>query len=240
MSITADLSGKTAIVTGASSGIGRGIPERMGAAGAHVILSGRTADAMEQSAGLIAAAGGRATVVVGDIRPPSRSTVDVLVAAALESDGHLDIFVNNAGVLSGWRPRRQRRTMERDARHQRPLAARRRHGSRRGDAQCRQSRPHRQRLVGRRAPSRFGRLRRHQARGQRDHDSPRVPAPRRSDSSGLDHAGPGGHQHRTQRRPRAARRHRGDVGHRGRDRPRRTSPRRRARSRGRPRSSPTS
>jgi NADP-dependent 3-hydroxy acid dehydrogenase YdfG len=96
MSITADLSEKTAIVTGASSGIGRAIAERMGAAGAHVILSGRTAASMEQSAGLIADAGGRATVVIGDVRQPG--AVDELVATAMDADGHLDIFVNNAGV----------------------------------------------------------------------------------------------------------------------------------------------
>ncbi len=96
MTIDANLSGKTAIVTGASSGIGRAIAERMGAAGAHAILSGRTADAMSDSAARIVDAGGRATVVVGDIRQPS--AVDELVATALEADGQLDIFVNNAGV----------------------------------------------------------------------------------------------------------------------------------------------
>ena len=52
--------GAIALVTGAASGIGRATAERMGAAGAHVILSGLTADAMEQSAALTAAAGGRA------------------------------------------------------------------------------------------------------------------------------------------------------------------------------------
>ena len=96
MSIDADLSGKTAVVTGASSGIGRAIAERMGAAGAHVILSGRTANAMDESAARIAEAGGRATVVVGDVRQPS--AIEELVAAAMTADGHLDIFVNNAGV----------------------------------------------------------------------------------------------------------------------------------------------
>ena len=96
MSIVADLSGKTAIVTGASSGIGRAIAERMGASGAHVILSGRTAEPMEQSAALIGEGGGRATVVLGDVRQPS--AVDELVATALDADGHLDVFVNNAGV----------------------------------------------------------------------------------------------------------------------------------------------
>ena len=71
MTIDADLTGKTAIVTGASSGIGRAIAECMGAAGAHVILSGRTADAMADSATRITESGGRATVVIGDVREPS-------------------------------------------------------------------------------------------------------------------------------------------------------------------------
>jgi NADP-dependent 3-hydroxy acid dehydrogenase YdfG len=96
MSAPADLSGKTAIVTGASSGIGRAIAEQLGATGAHVILSGRTADAMEQSAALISEQGGRATVVLSDIRNPD--SVQALVRAAMDADGHVDIFVNNAGV----------------------------------------------------------------------------------------------------------------------------------------------
>jgi NADP-dependent 3-hydroxy acid dehydrogenase YdfG len=96
MTITADLSDRTAIVTGASSGIGRAIAERLGAAGAHVILSGRTAAAMEESAGRIGDAGGRASVVVGDVRTPG--AVDDLVATAMDADGHLDILVNNAGI----------------------------------------------------------------------------------------------------------------------------------------------
>lgn len=91
-----DLTGKTAVVTGASSGIGRAIAESLGAAGAHVVLGGRTADAMEQSADRIRGAGGSATVLTGDIREPD--TIHALVAAATDGGGHLDIFVNNAGV----------------------------------------------------------------------------------------------------------------------------------------------
>jgi NADP-dependent 3-hydroxy acid dehydrogenase YdfG len=78
-SITADLSGTTAIVTGASSGIGSAIAERMGAAGAHIILSGRTGAPMEESANRITEAGGRSTVVVGDVCQPGAA--DELVAA---------------------------------------------------------------------------------------------------------------------------------------------------------------
>jgi NADP-dependent 3-hydroxy acid dehydrogenase YdfG len=91
-----DLSGRTAIVTGASSGIGRAIAERLGASGAHVILSGRTPDAMEQSAALIGERGGRATVIVGDVREPA--AVQQLVDVAMDGDGRVDIVVNNAGV----------------------------------------------------------------------------------------------------------------------------------------------
>lgn len=93
--IEVDLMGQTAVVTGASSGIGRAIAERLGASGAHVILSGRTESAMVASAEKIAATGGRATIDVGDVRDPD--VVRRLVESAVASDGRLDIFVNNAG-----------------------------------------------------------------------------------------------------------------------------------------------
>jgi NADP-dependent 3-hydroxy acid dehydrogenase YdfG len=95
MPIQVDLKGQTAVVTGASSGIGRAIAERLGANGAHVVLSGRTESAMKVSADQIVAAGGRATIDVGDVRDPE--TVQRLVDNALAVDGRLDIFVNNAG-----------------------------------------------------------------------------------------------------------------------------------------------
>lgn len=68
MPVQVDLSGQTAVVTGASSGIGRAIAERIGASGAHVFLSGRTASPMEESAARIVAAGGA---------PPSTSATFV-------------------------------------------------------------------------------------------------------------------------------------------------------------------
>ena len=90
------LQGKTAVVTGASSGIGRAIAEKFGRTGAHVYLAGRTAEAMEASKRLIESDGGKATIVMTDLRDPDR--VRSLVDAAVSATGRLDIMVNNAGV----------------------------------------------------------------------------------------------------------------------------------------------
>lgn len=96
MSQNRPLAGKTAVVTGASSGIGRAIAETLGAAGAHVYLAGRTRDAMEESRKQIEAAGGRATVCAFDVR--NVAEVQNLVDKAAKETGRLDIMVNNAGV----------------------------------------------------------------------------------------------------------------------------------------------
>lgn len=93
---TSPLQGRTAVVTGASSGIGRAIAEALGAAGAHVFLSGRTAASMEASVKKIEESGGRAQSVVADIRDPAQ--VVALIDAAVAATGRLDILVNNAGV----------------------------------------------------------------------------------------------------------------------------------------------
>jgi NADP-dependent 3-hydroxy acid dehydrogenase YdfG len=92
----ASLSGKTAIVTGASSGIGRAIAERLGAAGAHVYLTGRQLQPMEESKKEIERQGGRATPVVMDVRQPKE--IESLVERALAETKRLDVMVNNAGV----------------------------------------------------------------------------------------------------------------------------------------------
>jgi len=96
MTSSSVLAGKTAIVTGASSGIGRATAETLGAAGAHVFLAGRTAAAMEASQKKIGEAGGKATVATLDVREIGQ--VQGLVEMAMTETGRLDIMVNNAGV----------------------------------------------------------------------------------------------------------------------------------------------
>jgi NADP-dependent 3-hydroxy acid dehydrogenase YdfG len=93
---TASLGGKTAIVTGASSGIGRAIAEKLGGAGAHVYLGGRTRASMDDSKRQIESDGGRATVVTLDVRDVRQ--LQDLVDRAVRETKRLDIMVNNAGV----------------------------------------------------------------------------------------------------------------------------------------------
>jgi NADP-dependent 3-hydroxy acid dehydrogenase YdfG len=90
------LSGRTAVVTGASSGIGRAIAEKLGDAGAHVYLGGRTRAAMEETKQRIEEAGGRAGVAALDVRDVGE--LREFVAAAHRDTGRLDIMVNNAGL----------------------------------------------------------------------------------------------------------------------------------------------
>lgn len=91
-----DLSGKTAVVTGASRGIGAETAKLLAAHGAHVIVSSRKQEGVDAVAGEIAAAGGRATpraCHVGDIE-----SMDSLFDAIEAEFGAIDIMVNNAAT----------------------------------------------------------------------------------------------------------------------------------------------
>jgi NAD(P)-dependent dehydrogenase (short-subunit alcohol dehydrogenase family) len=88
-----DLSGKVAVVTGASSGIGKGIAEAMSAAGAKVVVTGRDEDRLREGAGSL----GEHHLVVADIcrDDAPRRVVD----ETIEAFGALDVLVHSAGIF---------------------------------------------------------------------------------------------------------------------------------------------
>ncbi len=92
-----DLTGKGAIVTGGSRGIGRAIVQRLATQGADVAFSyrGNEAAAQETTAA-VEALGRRAVAIQGDVKDPAAA--EALVAAGLAAFGKVDILVNNAGV----------------------------------------------------------------------------------------------------------------------------------------------
>ncbi|OBK73619.1 3-hydroxybutyrate dehydrogenase [Mycobacterium sp. 1274761.0] len=90
------LAERTAIVTGAGSGIGASIAEELGGAGAHVLVQDLIAEAAGAVADGIRTAGGSAESAGGDVSVPD--DVSAMVQRLMESHGRIDILVNNAGV----------------------------------------------------------------------------------------------------------------------------------------------
>jgi NAD(P)-dependent dehydrogenase (short-subunit alcohol dehydrogenase family) len=89
--------GRSALVTGAGSGIGRGIAHRLAAEGAKVAVLDVDAQTADEVATSIRSAGGEAAPVVADVR--DRDAVRRAVGAAVDAFGGLDLLVNNAGVV---------------------------------------------------------------------------------------------------------------------------------------------
>jgi 3-oxoacyl-[acyl-carrier protein] reductase len=94
--IQVDLSGKSAIVTGASRGIGKAIALRLAGAGAKVACVARNLDKLKETGDAIAASGGTAEVHPCDVT--DSAAVSKLIEDLAEKWGGLDIVVNNAGI----------------------------------------------------------------------------------------------------------------------------------------------
>ncbi len=97
-----DLSGKTALVTGASRGIGRALSLALAGAGAHVLALARTSGGLEELDDEIKAAGGSASLIPLDL--VEGDGIEKLGAALLQRFEALDILVGNAAILGDLAP----------------------------------------------------------------------------------------------------------------------------------------
>ncbi len=96
MAMIGKLEGRAALVTGAARGIGRAIAAAFAAEGASVALADLDEEAALTAAAAIAAAGGRAVAIGGDVTDPARARQ--IVAEAVEGLGGLHVLVNNAAI----------------------------------------------------------------------------------------------------------------------------------------------
>jgi len=97
--MTTRLSGKSALVTGSTSNIGRAIALAFAAEGAHVVVSGRDQARGAEVVAEIEASGGRATFVAADLNGSRANSHRLAAEATAAVGGRLDIVVNNAGVF---------------------------------------------------------------------------------------------------------------------------------------------
>ncbi|WP_375483953.1 SDR family NAD(P)-dependent oxidoreductase [uncultured Jatrophihabitans sp.] len=96
--MTTELSGTTALITGATSGIGRATALALAARGAHVVVSGRDAGRGDQTVDAIRAAGGTADFVRADLTDAA-SARELASRSTELGGGHVDILVNSAGIF---------------------------------------------------------------------------------------------------------------------------------------------
>ncbi len=96
------LAGKVSVVTGSTSGIGRGIAEHFAALGSHIVVHGRDRAEGLETVRRVKAAGRRAEYFDGDLT--SEEICRALIGFASERFGGLDILVNNAGISWGEAP----------------------------------------------------------------------------------------------------------------------------------------
>jgi NAD(P)-dependent dehydrogenase (short-subunit alcohol dehydrogenase family) len=92
---------KTALVTGATSNIGRAIATAFAAEGAHVVVSGRSQQRGAEVVEEIRAAGGRADFIAAELDGSAKASSDLAADATRALGGRIDVLVNNAGVYPG-------------------------------------------------------------------------------------------------------------------------------------------
>jgi len=90
--------GKSVIVTGATSGIGRATAETFAREGASIVLVGRNESVLKEVAAIVRAGGGEAAACAVDLTAPD--SADAVVKAALDAYGEIDVLVNAAGVIA--------------------------------------------------------------------------------------------------------------------------------------------
>ncbi|GAB4155409.1 MAG: SDR family oxidoreductase [Sphingomonadales bacterium] len=91
-----DLTGKTAVITGSSRGIGRSIAENMASLGAQVVITSRKQDACDTTAAAIHAQGGQALAVASSL--DDQASLEAMLTAARDAFGKIDILVCNAAI----------------------------------------------------------------------------------------------------------------------------------------------
>lgn len=99
--MTARLQNRTALVTGATSNIGRAIAVAFAAEGAHVVVSGRSRERGDEVVAEIRAAGGKADFVAADLDGSPAASRALAETATGVLGGRIDILVNNAGIYPG-------------------------------------------------------------------------------------------------------------------------------------------
>ena len=102
-SLKVDLTGQTAIVTGASQGLGRAMAIALAGAGARVACVARNAEKLAATVAAIKEAGGEGEVMAANVS--DSEAVDTIVTTVAEQWGQLDIMVNNAATRAGGAPR---------------------------------------------------------------------------------------------------------------------------------------
>lgn len=91
-----DFTGKTALITGSTSGIGRAIADKLAGSGARVLITGRDVERGNNAVAEIRAAGGKADFIAADLH--DAASAKALAADAVAQAGEVDILVNSAGI----------------------------------------------------------------------------------------------------------------------------------------------